>query len=148
MRSFKDSTGAVWDLDLTIGTAKRLSSRLAADNINLLDARGMMDRLGDIFFAIDCVAVLLEESLRERGITPSEFGSRLRGGSAFEAQRALIEEYIDFFPDPTIAAALRETMERSIETSKKAQVLVRRSLEKILAQQAAAVEEAAKSIGD
>lgn len=148
MRTFKDSTGTPWDLDLTIGSAKRLNSRLAADGIEILDARGMMDRLGDVFFAIDCVAILLEDSLRERNITPTEFGSRLRGGSAFEAQRALIEEYIDFFPDPTIAAALRETMERSIETSKKAQVLVRRSLEQILKRQADAVEEAAKSLED
>ena len=40
----------------------------------------MMSRLSDIFFAIDRVAILLEDQLKERSVTEAEFGSRLRGG--------------------------------------------------------------------
>lgn len=103
-----------------------------------------MSRLSDIFFAIDCVAILLEDALKARSVTEAEFGSRLRGGSAFEAQRAFIEEYVDFFPDPTISSVLHE----SLETSKKAQTLVRRAMEQILTQQEEEVETIEKKLAD
>lgn len=148
MRTFKDCTGQAWDVELTIGTAKRLSSRLAAEGIKFLDARDMMSRLSDIFFAIDCVAILLEDALKARSVTEAEFGSRLRGGSAFEAQRAFIEEYVDFFPDPTISSVLHESLERSLETSKKAQTLVRRAMEQILTQQEEEIETIEKKLAD
>ena len=108
----------------------------------------MMSRLSDIFFAIDCVAILLEDALKARSVTEAEFGSRLRGGSAFEAQRAFIEEYVDFFPDPTISSVLHESLERSLETSKKAQTLVRRAMEQILPQQEEEVETIEKKLAD
>ncbi|MBQ1455669.1 MAG: hypothetical protein IIZ25_07480 [Thermoguttaceae bacterium] len=112
--------------------------------MKFLDAREMMPKLGDIFFAIDCVAILLEDQLKERSVTEAQFGSRLRSGSAFEAQRALIEEYVDFFPDPTISSVLHE----SLETSKKAQTLVRRAMEQILTQQEEEVETIEKKLAD
>ena len=97
---------------------------------------------------IDCAAILLEDALKARSVTEQEFGSRLRGGSAFEAQRAFIEEYVDIFPDPTISSVLHESLERSLETSKKAQTLVRRAMEQILTQQEEEIATAERKLAD
>lgn len=129
MRIFKDSNEAPWEVSLTIRSARSLDERLRPEGIDLFDARTMVARLGGIFFAIDCVSILCSEQMEKRQITAAEFGDLFKGASAFEAQRAIIAEYVDFFPDPSIQETLRQALEKVIQTSEREQELIRRAVE-------------------
>ena len=62
-------------------------------------------------------------------MTPADFGRALKGGSAYEAQRALTEEYADFFPDPATAGILKNSLRRLNESSQREEEVVKKAID-------------------
>jgi len=131
MRSFIDADGRDWTLDLNIESARPLSvlCKQSDPPVNLFDATSFLAAVGDIIFAVDCLAVLTAEQRDRRGMTPADFGRALKGGSAYEAQRALTEEYADFFPDPATAGILKNSLSRLNESSKREEEVVKKAID-------------------
>ena len=67
----------------------------------------LLSTLNDIFFAADLLWLICKEQAEARGIDAETFGTLLRGELLFEAVGAFTEEYLDFFPDPTVAKKMR-----------------------------------------
>lgn len=134
MRIIKDSNGLGWTIKLTIGSAKKLSAWLEqSEGVDFFNAAEMAARLGSVVFCVDFLYFHCEEQAKERGIDARAFGESFWGKEAFESQRALFEEYADFFPDPAIQNLLRDQLEKITTTSKREQDLFRRVLEREMA---------------
>ena len=109
MRTFTDSMGRSWSLEITVATLKRVR---AVAGVDLIEAAGgtLLDRLvadpvllGDVLYA--CV----KPQADERKITDEDFGRSLAGDAIDHATTALLEEFVAFFPSPR-----RRVLERAL----------------------------------
>lgn len=110
MRSFRDRMGNAWDLDLNVGVLLRIKSELG---FNLLDKPETMP--DDIENLVNILWVCVAPQLREKGITPEQFGESLDGGCMKAAVDTFMEELMDFFIllAPAKGAAMKIIWDRS-----------------------------------
>lgn len=117
MQQFKDVNGDAWTIELNIGTARKIRSRMrqveTLNEIDFLDYASLLFSLNDVFFAADLLFVVCEEEAKERGIDSEEFGTRLKGKVLFDAVAAFTAEYLDFFPDPATAQKMKTLVEKN-----------------------------------
>lgn len=131
MQVFHDVDGRDWTLDLNIASAKPLSAWCERQDppVNLFDASQFLTMASSIIKAVDALAILTTEQRDARGVTCEDFGRALKGGTAYDAQRALLREYADFFPDPGVGSAIGKSLTRLEESSKREQRLIEKALE-------------------
>lgn len=131
MRTFIDSEGRDWSLDLNITAAKPLAAWCLKQDpkVDFFDCSSFLAATGSIIFTVDVLAILTADQRLERNMTPDDFGRALKGASAYEAQRALLDEYADFFPDPAMAGILKRSLSRLLESSKREEEIVRKAVE-------------------
>ena len=105
MKSFTDNKGQVWDLELNIGAAMRLKSRLEIDIDNLIrfdnhqqpENVSLLERIaGDSYLLFNIIFGLCENQVRERNLTEEEFAARFSGDTIEAATDALLDEIINF----------------------------------------------------
>lgn len=105
MEAFKDRTGETWDLDLNIGVAMRLKSRLDFDLENILDIQSdlsvkdktPLEKLAtDAIFMFNVIFVTCEKQCRERNLSEEEFAERFSAETIIAAADALIREIVNF----------------------------------------------------
>lgn len=104
MHSFTDRNGDAWDLDLNIGSAMRLQSRLQIrieDAITLLPAdhaeKSLLERISeDSILLFNIIFVLCEDQVQKREMTQEQFAERFTGDAIEQATEALMEELINF----------------------------------------------------
>ncbi len=117
MQHFKDINGDEWTIDLNIGSARKIRSRMrqieSLNEIDFLDYAALLFSLNDVFFAADLLFVVCEKEANERGIDSENFGTRLKGKVLFDAIAAFTAEYLDFFPDPTTAQKMKTLVEKN-----------------------------------
>ena len=109
MKSFTDTKGQVWDIDITIGPARRVKSRLGVDLNTVIDnkAAGLVELLTDPYRLVDVLFVLCEAQAVQRQISDQDFADVIGGDVLEAAANAFVEALIDFFPHARIRANLR-----------------------------------------
>lgn len=118
MRLFKDNLGREWKIELNIRSAKLLNERMKLEldpPIDFMNYHVLLTKLSDPFFAADFLYLVCKDQATSQEINEENFGASLGGIRLFEAQQKLIEEYIDFFPDPTIQKSLRDIVGKAKE---------------------------------
>jgi hypothetical protein len=122
MHSFKDNKGRCWDIELTIGAAKRVLELL---KIDLLQPETgdppLLQRIGsDEILLVDTVFVLIKPQADIQAIKDEDFGAALDGRAALDMQKAFYDELIDFFRSrgrtdrETAAVKQKEILEKVI----------------------------------
>lgn len=146
MREFIDSTGESWSFEINISTIKQLNAALAAGgyDIDLLESTNVLIRLANVIVAADILFLLVRSTAESRNVSAEEFGSRLRGDILFHARQALIEEYIDFFPEANVRESLRTFARASDKLAAESRRLIAARTEQIV-QEATLQEEIAGS---
>ena len=122
MKTFTDSKGRNWEVELNIRQMKRVRDTLGIDLVNViaLDPDGkvkvdLVDRIaGDPCLLVDILWVCVEEEAKAAGVTDEQFGRSLAGDSIEEATRAFLDELVDFFP-----GAKRLFLKKAVELSRK-----------------------------
>lgn len=105
MHTFKTKDGQSWDLDLTLGSVRRVRDRLKDGphgDVDLLNLEEGEPALGtrlatDLMLLCDILWILVEREAAERGITDEQFGELLGGGDIAEAHETFFKELMDFF---------------------------------------------------
>lgn len=129
MRVFQDCDGHDWEVDLTIGAAEPLEVFLKEKHdVDIFNATQTLANLGRPTFALSCLSLLCRAQREARGMSSDDFLNAFRGEPAYRAQRCLIEEYVDFFPDPAVQDELSSVLTKSLSLSEQEQLLIRRSL--------------------
>lgn len=117
MQTFKDANGLEWKIEFNLAEARRIRGESQGvetlREVDFLDYTALLASLADVFFAADLLFVVCKEQATARAVDEAEFGRALRGRSISDAINALTAEYLDFFPDPTVAAKLRAVVEET-----------------------------------
>lgn len=140
MRAFKDNAGRSWTVAVNVATIKRVR---ALTSLDLLDvAGGAFEKLvGDPVILCDVLYAICKPDADAIGVTDEQFGAAMAGDAIEHASRALIEDLIQFFPNPRERAALSRVVEAMDAAMDKARTQVQarldsgeidRSLEKAL----------------
>lgn len=134
--TFKDTEGAVWTLKLNYGVATRVKDICGINLLDLIksDDKGKVsfdafgNLLQDPFALLGVLFVMVEVEAKARNITEETFPDRFDGDTMFAAVDAFTQEYVDFFPNPTIRENLRVVFKTSKEA---AEILQREATEKV-----------------
>ena len=117
MQKFVDSQGKEWVIELNIATARQIRSEMMKDSrfdqYDFMDYAGILAGVNDVFFAADLLYIVCRGQAED--MTAEEFGTRLKGKILFDAIAAFGAEYLDFFPDPTVAEKMRAVVEATRE---------------------------------
>lgn len=100
MKTFSDNAGRAWTVTINVECIKRVRTLL---HVNLLDAveGQLIERLvTDPVLLCDCVYAVCKPEADARGITDEDFGRAMAGDVIEHACTALLEELVDFFPQP------------------------------------------------
>lgn len=139
MRTFKDSAGRVWEININVSAVKKCRAYVSVDIFRLIDDGGkpLAELLRDVCKFVDLLYVLCLEQCTARSLTDEDFGRSLGGDSLAFACDAFMEELIDFFPDPKVRSNLRKLTEagrkiRDMVTQNAADQLDNLDMEKML----------------
>lgn len=102
MKVFKDAAERQWNIEVDYAAIRRVRDVFG---VNLLDAVNK-PVLADPITLIDVLFAICKPQIDKHGLSDDQFLSSLRGDVLDAAAVALIEEVVDFFPNPTRRAAL------------------------------------------
>lgn len=99
MKSFTDSQGRNWPIDISVDRLRRVKSQTDVDLTRLVDAcnETFQNVVQDYFLMFDLLQALVEPQFSMHRITVKEFGAALDEASLKSAVRALIEAVIVIF---------------------------------------------------
>lgn len=106
MRTFRDTKGRTWRVELNVRQVKRVRDALGVDLANAIRAgrdgtveADALERVAnDPVLLADVLWTLCEGEAKASGVTDDDFGSALAGDSISDATRAFLDELVDFFP--------------------------------------------------
>ena len=136
MKTFTDSRGRAWEVELNIRQMKRVRDTLGIDLVNVISAArdgsvstDTLERVAnDPILLVDILWVLCEGQAKPAGVTDDDFGSSLAGDSISDATRAFLDELVDFFP-----GARRLFLKKAVDLARKYETENLEVLEKALA---------------
>lgn len=137
MKSFTDKTGESWDLDLNIGAAMRLKSRLDIDIENAVtfdksnnpEDVSLLERIAeDSILLFNIIFILCEKQVQDRKLTQEQFAERFTGDTIEQATDALLDEIVNFS-----RPAKRKVLQRLRQISKEYAKRANMQLDQVLA---------------
>lgn len=117
MRTFHDRTGAAWDIELNVGSLRRIASRTGTALLGAATGAGSASdkeeawfealprQATDVALFSETIWALVEGQADSRGVSRDAFEGRMDGDAIRAALDALSDE-IEFFSHP----ALRDAM--------------------------------------
>lgn len=100
MRSFKDKEGIEWNLEITVGTVKRVRTLVGVDLMEAVNGKLVEQMASDPIILVDVIYAVAKPQADERGITDEVFGASMGGDCIGDATTAFLEALVDFFPAP------------------------------------------------
>ena len=98
MRTFKDTAGRSWTLQINVDAIKRVRGLLNVDLLEITDG-SLIERLaGDPVLLCDVVFAILKPDADVAQVTDTDFGRAMGGDCLEQATTVLLEELADFFP--------------------------------------------------
>ena len=137
MKSFTDNRGEAWDIELNIGAAIRIKSRLEIDVENLVkfgpgnqpeDVSTLEKIASDSILLFNIIYTLCENQVKERKLTQEDFAARFDGNAIEAATDALLDEIVNFS-----RPAKRKVLSKLRQISKDYQAKAGEQLDRILA---------------
>jgi hypothetical protein len=125
MSSFRDSTGRLWEVDITIAAVKRVRSLVGIDLLALAEGDPpLITRLAtDIALICDALYAVVKPQADPLGVSDEDFGESLAGETISHAYDAFWESLTDFTRghNPAVVTAIerqrqivRMTMEHAV----------------------------------
>ncbi len=128
MRTFQDSAGRTWTIAVTVDAVKRVRDLLKED---LLDIERVFPRLLlDPILLCDAVYCICKPQADAENITDVDFARAMAGDAIAHAKAALVEELVDFFPEPSQRETLRLAVEKYGQLNQRAAALIKAKLDR------------------
>jgi len=121
MSTFKDIKGNEYIIIITVGSAEDVKNRIKDGNHLPVDLFAVVQKgelnafLEDIPLMINTLYVLLEDQIKEYGLTDVQFGRSLGGPQIEEATAAFLEALVNFSPNVKHRTMLREIIAKHEE---------------------------------
>ena len=115
MRTFKDSKGRPWTLDITVYAVRRVRAETEVDLYSLVDdkAAGLAKLVNDPVKLIDVLYCLVAGEAAVKNVSADDFGAAFSGDSLEAAADAFVGAIIDFFPNRQARESLQKLMAKS-----------------------------------
>ena len=118
MRSYKDTEGRVWTIAVNVSAVRRVRALCGIDLASAVEtspdgklSANTLSRLAtDPVLLVDVLYALSKEEAEKRNVSDEDFGKAMAGDVLNLAVTALIEEIVDFFPNPQ-RALMKKIME-------------------------------------
>jgi hypothetical protein len=99
MRSFKDSQGREWRIEINISAIKKLRDVFKVDLLKVTSSKETLAFITDPIQVIDMIYILCEQQCKEAGVSEEDFGRAMAGDVLDNAAAAFLEELVAFFPN-------------------------------------------------
>lgn len=106
MKSFKDTEGRDWLVEINVGTVMRV--RAMCDGLDLVNVirvennrpnTDLLEKLADDpVLLVNVLYVVCNEQVKERNLSTEQFAQAMAGDCIEQAVVALLDELVDFFP--------------------------------------------------
>lgn len=110
MQSFRDTDGRPWDVHITVNTVARVRRLVGVDLLDI-GSEEFTKALTDYVSLANVLYAVCEPQASQRNVSDEQFGESLGGDVLSQANDALLEAIVDFFPNETRRKALRRVLE-------------------------------------
>ena len=100
--------------------------------------------MNDPVFAADLLFLVCRDQLDAAGIDDESFGRSLKGRALFDGVTAFLAEYVDFFPEPTVAEKIATVIEKTRTAQTELANAICQTSERMIRER---LEDAAKELG-
>lgn len=127
MKTFQDNAGRTWSIAVTVDAVKRVRDLLKED---LLDVENVLKRLlVDPILLCDVVYCVCKPQADLERISDVQFAQAMSGDAIAHAKTALVEELVNFSPDPRDRANLGLAVEKFNAMAQRARELIQARLQ-------------------
>lgn len=112
-RSFTDTQGRDWPIEVTVSTVKRVRTLIDVDLLEVLDGKLIDQLISDPVLLCDVLYAVCKPTADERGVSDEEFGRGLAGDAIEHATDALLTAIVSFSPSPRDRAALGQVLTKA-----------------------------------
>lgn len=115
MKSFKDTKGRIWEVNVTASAIKRVKSLIGVNLYALIEDgfKPFSDLVASPVELVDVLYCLCKPQADSLGVTDEQFGEQMAGEILLAATDAFVESYVDFFPDPRIRQQLHDLIRKT-----------------------------------
>ncbi|MBA2481228.1 MAG: hypothetical protein H0V44_11245 [Planctomycetes bacterium] len=100
MRTFTDATGRAWSIAITVDTLKRVRALVQIDLLDVLGGHLLETLSSDPVVLCDVLFAAVKPEADARQVSDVDFGRAMAGDAIEQATRALLDDLVDFFPQP------------------------------------------------
>ena len=126
MKTFTDNAGRTWTVAINVDTVKRVRDLIHED---LLDVESVLKRLMiDPILLCDVVYCVVKPQADAQQITDVDFARAMAGDAIGQAKTALVEELVNFSPDPKDREVLGIAVMKFNTMADKARTLIKQKL--------------------
>lgn len=127
MKIFRDNAGRTWTVAINVDVVKRVRDLLKED---LLDVENVLKRLMvDPILLCDCVYCVCKPQADAENISDADFARAMAGDVIAQAKTALVEELVNFSPDPRDRENLGLAVEKFNAMADRARELIKTKLQ-------------------
>ena len=121
MKTFKDTKGRSWAVEMNVSTAKRIKNLTGVDVMSAVQqASWFADLSDDTIKLVDVIYAAVKPQADQAGVSDENFGAAMSGDVIAEAANALAEEIIAFFPQAARRQLLTKARAKLREVETKA----------------------------
>jgi hypothetical protein len=101
INQFKDNTGDIWTLGITVGTYMKIKEEVGVDITNLMGDQSWLQKFAvndDLASVITIVVLVLDKQLKAKDVSVEEFIDRLGADECDTMLEALLGGVVNFTP--------------------------------------------------
>ena len=128
MRTFKDTAGRLWTVQINVDAIKRVRGLLNVDLLEITDGKLIERLVSDPVLLCDVLFAVVKPDADAQSVSDVDFGRSMGGDCIEHATTALLEDLTDFFPSSK-RQVLRLALTKLREVETKIAALVEKRLQ-------------------
>lgn len=120
MQFFKDNQNREWEININVGTAKRIKAACGIDVFSLFADEGssLQELSQDFVMLVDTLWIICSKQAEARGISEEQFAEGLTGDVIADATNSFLLDIVNFFPEKKKKVLLQvlEKTQKAAET--------------------------------
>jgi len=112
MKQFTDNQGRAWNVEINVDAIKRVRGTCGVDLLDASDKQKSLltDLATDPVLLVDVIYVVCRLQADDRGVSDEDFGRAMAGDAIDRATEALLEEVVNFTPNPRDRERMRKML--------------------------------------
>ena len=98
MKTFTDTAGRVWTVQLNVDAIRRVKTLTGVNLLSAVEGKLLQDLGADPVLLCDVLYAVIKPEADAKNVTDADFGKALAGDAIDQATAALLEELVAFFP--------------------------------------------------